>query len=531
MSDNDHPEPGKKDPTDAVPSSAQQTSAAQTESTIEVRYGVNEMPPLAKATALGIQHVLVMMASNVTIPIILATAIGATTGETAFLVQVALLVAGLTTLIQTFGIGPIGARLPIVQGTSFGFLVVSIPLAQQYGIGAVFGGALFAAAIQIILGFAMRWLKVLFPPIVSGIVVLVIGIGLLPTGIMLFGGGDGAEDFGSWSNLGLATLVLVVLLLAYRFGRGFLSAAAVLVSLVVGYLVAIPMGKVDFAEVGEAEWFAIPTPLQFGLEFPAAAMVAMGAMAIATSVETIGDLSAITKAGAGRQVKDRELTGGVLADGVATAVASFFSALPNTTFAQNVGLVAFTGVMSRHVVSIGAGFLILLGLVPKLAAIIAVMPSAVLGGAAVVMFGMILGAGIKLLADTRLDRHDLLVIAVSIGIGQGLAVVPEVSAVLPDSLEILVTSGIVPATILAVIMNLLRPKPERGGYLDINLPVSEESDEPKKRAGFMPPRRGSREHAMAEGKAVPQEAALQEAAPEGDAPDGKAAGGKAIDDS
>ncbi len=439
-------------------------------STIKPRYGVDEMPPLGEGMLLGLQHVLVMMASNVTIPIILATAIGATTGETTFLVQVALLVAGITTLIQTVGIGPIGARLPIVQGTSFGFLVVSIPLAQQYGIAAVLGGALFAAAVQMIFGFALRWLKVLFPPIVSGVVVLVIGIGLLPTGMNLFGGGAGAEDFGSWTNLGLATLVLIVLLLTYRYGRGILSAASVLVSLVVGYIVAIPAGKVDFTEVAEADWFAIPTPLQFGLEFPAAALIAMGAMAIATSVETIGDLAAITKSGAGRQVKDRELTGGVFADGVATAIASFFSALPNTTFGQNVGLVAFTGVMSRHVVSLGAGFLILLGLVPKLAAVIAVMPSAVLGGAAVVMFGMLLGAGIKLLADTNLDRHDLLVIAVSIGVGQGLAVVPEVSAMLPESLELLLTSGVVPATVLAVIMNLARPKPEAGAHLDVNLP-------------------------------------------------------------
>lgn len=450
-----------------------ETPGPQSGSTIHARYGIDEMPPIAEAMALGLQHVLVMMASNVTIPVILATAIGATTGETTFLVQVALLVAGLTTLIQTFGIGPIGSRLPIVQGTSFGFLVVSVPLAKEYGIAAVLGGALFAGLVQVGLGFSLRWLKVLFPPIVSGIVVLVIGIGLLPTGMELYGGGAGADDFGSATNLGLATLVLVILLITYRFGRGVLSAASVLVALVIGYLVAIPTGKVDFAEISEAKWFAVPMPLEFGLDFPAAALIAMGGMAIATSVETIGDLSAITKSGAGRQVTDRELTGGVLADGVSTAFASLFSALPNTTFGQNVGLVAFTGVMSRHVVSVGAGFLILLGLVPKLAAVIAVMPSAVLGGAAVVMFGMLLGAGVKLLADSALDRHDLLVIAVAVGVGQGCAAVPEVTKILPEDLEVLMTSGIVPAAALAVVMNLARPKPESGGQLDVDLPMSE----------------------------------------------------------
>lgn len=321
---------------------------------ITPRYQINEMPPLGEAVLLGIQHVLVMMASNVTIPVILATAIGATTGETAFLVQVALLVAGLTTLLQTIGIGPIGSRLPIVQGTSFGFLVVAIPLAQSYGIAAVFGGAIFAGIVQVILGMSLRWLKTLFPPLVSGIVVLVIGIGLLPTGMALYAGGNGSPTFGSWTDLGLATLVLVVMLLFYRFGRGIIGAASVLFALIVGYLAAIPMGRVDFTDVGEAAWFAFPMPLQFGLEFPPAAIIGMGAMAIATAVETIGDLSAITKSGAGRDVTDKELSGGVMADGVATAFASLFSALPNTSFGQNVGLVAFTGVMSRHVVSIGA---------------------------------------------------------------------------------------------------------------------------------------------------------------------------------
>ncbi|OUZ12186.1 hypothetical protein BHE97_03075 [Aeromicrobium sp. PE09-221] len=211
-----------------------------TNNSIHARYDIDEMPPWGEATLLGVQHVLVMMASNVTLPIVLATAIGATTGETAFLVQVALLVAGLTTFLQTVGFGPVGSRLPIVQGTSFGFLAVSIPLAQDYGIAAVFGGAIFAGAVQVALGFSLRWLQVLFPPLVSGIVVLVIGIGLLPTGMALFAGGNGAADFGSFANLGLASLVLVIMLVLYRFGNGLVGASAVLISLVIGYLVAIP---------------------------------------------------------------------------------------------------------------------------------------------------------------------------------------------------------------------------------------------------------------------------------------------------
>lgn len=427
------------------------------ERTVETLYDVDEMPPWRKAIPLGLQHVLVMVASNVTIPVILAGAIGATTGDTAFLVQVALLVAGLTTLLQTFGIGPVGARLPIVQGTSFGFLVVAIPLAQDYGLSAVFGGAIFAGVVQVLLGLSLRWLKTLFPPLVSGIVVLVIGIGLLPTGVNLAGGGAGAEDFGSGTNLFLSGLVLLVILLAYSIGRGLISAASVLIGLVVGYLVAFPLDKVDTAQIADAEWFAFPQPLEFGLSFPAAALIGMGVMAIATSVETIGDLAAVTKGGAGREATDREMSGGVMADGVGTAFASLFSALPNTSFSQNVGLVAFTGVMSRHVVSVGAGFLILGGLFPKLAAVIAAMPSAVLGGAAVVMFAMVGAAGVRLLAEARLDRRDLLIIAVSVGVGQGMAAVPDLVALAPEQLRVLLETGIVPAGFLAVVLNLVLP--------------------------------------------------------------------------
>lgn len=442
---------------------------------VEVLYDVEEMPPLREAVPLGLQHVLVMVASNVTIPVILAGVIGAATGETAFLVQVALLVAGLTTLLQTIGIGPVGARLPVVQGTSFGFLVIAIPLAQEYGLPAVFGGAIFAGAVQVGLGLSLRWLKSLFPPLVSGIVVLVIGIGLLPTGVNLAGGGVGAEDFGSPTNLLLAGVVLAVILLTYALGKGVISAASVLIGLVVGYLLAIPFGKVDFTQIAEASWFSFPRPLYFGLSFPAAALIGMGVMAIATSVETIGDLAAVTKGGAGREVTDKELSGGVMADGVGTAFASLFSALPNTSFSQNVGLVAFTGVMSRHVVSIGAGFLILAGLFPKLAAIIAVMPPAVLGGAAIVMFAMVGAAGVRLLAESRLDRRDLLIIAVSVGVGQGMAAVPDLVAIAPEQLRVLLITGIVPAGFLAVVLNVVLPGRDTGTDSPLGAAVAPEA--------------------------------------------------------
>lgn len=438
-------------------------------STPTIRYRLDEKPPLRIAVPLGIQHVMVMLASNVTIPVILASAIGSSPEDTAFLVQMALLVAGLATLVQTIGIGPVGARLPIVQGTSFGFLVVAIPLGQEYGLAAVFGGALFAGVVQVCFGAGFRLIRHLFPPLVAGVVVLVIGIGLIPTGILLFAGGAGAEDLGSLRNLGIATFVLVAILLLYRFGPGFLGATAVLGGLVLGYVIASMFGMVDWGRVADARWVAAPEPLKFGLDFPVAALIAMGAMAVATSIETVGDISALTKTGDGRVATVQEMRGGLMGDGFGTSLAALFSALPNTSFSQNVGLVAFTGVMSRFVVTIGALFLVAAGFVPKLATVIAVIPAAVIGGAAVVMFGMIVAAGISLIATRAMTRNDLIVVAVSVTVGQGFALRPEVAASLPDNVAALMTSGIVPAAVIAVVLYWLKPKSER--LLDTDVPT------------------------------------------------------------
>lgn len=440
-----------------------------TGSTPTIRYRLDDRPPLRVAVPLGLQHVMVMMASNVTIPVILASAIGSSPEDTAFLVQMALLVAGLATLVQTIGIGPVGARLPIVQGTSFGFLVVAIPLGQEYGLAAVFGGALFAGVVQMCFGAAFGLIRHLFPPLVAGIVVLVIGIGLIPTGILLFAGGAGSDDLGSLRNLGIASFVLIAILLLYRFGRGFLGATAVLGGLVLGYALASGLGMIDWARVQDAPWVAAPEPLKFGLDFPVAALIAMGAMAVATSIETVGDISALTKTGDGRVATAREMRGGLMGDGFGTSLAALFSALPNTSFSQNVGLVAFTGVMSRFVVTIGALFLVAAGFLPKLATVIAVIPPAVIGGAAVVMFGMIVAAGISLITTHAMTRNDLIIVAVAVTVGQGFALQPEVAASLPDNVAALMTSGIVPAALIAVVLYWMKPQSER--VLDTDIPA------------------------------------------------------------
>jgi uracil-xanthine permease len=288
--------------------------------------------------------------------------------------------------------------------------------------------------------------------------VLVIGIGLLPVGINYAAGGVGADDFGAPVHLGLAAFVMVVTIVVNQFTRGFLSAAAVLIGVLAGYVAAIPLGLVDFGPVAEASWASVPMPLEFGLTFPIAAIVGMAVVAIASSVETIGDLSAITRGGAGRDITHRELSGGVMGDGVGTSLAALFGAMPNTSFSQNVGLVALTGVVSRFVVAIGAVFLVVAGLAPKIGAAVATMPQAVLGGSAIVMFAMVAAAGINMLATVRLTRRNQLVIALSVGFGLGLQAVPEAVAIFHEQVRLLLESGVVPAAFLAIVLNQVLPK-------------------------------------------------------------------------
>lgn len=427
-------------------------------------YGLNDMPPIGKALPLGLQHLMASFVGNATPPLIVAGAIGLATGETTLLLQLAMVVSGVTTLIQTLGLGPlpIGARLPVMQGTSFAFLSVALLIASEYGIAAVFGGALVAGVFQILFGTSMRWLAKFFPPLVCGIIILIIGIKLMPTAIDYSAGGGPARasgEIGMLRNYAIAALVVAVIVIASQFGKGFISVAAVLIGLGVGYAVAAVLGMVSLAPVAEAGWFSIPMPLEFGLEFHTAAIVAITLLALASSVESIGDLSAVAKTGLGRDATPRELSRGVIADGVGTSLGALFSAMPNTTFSQNTGIVALTGVVSRFVVAIAGGLLLLAGLIPKIAAVFNTIPYPVLGGAVLVMFSMVAAAGIQIISHEVLDRRALLILAVSLGVGVGFSLVnPDTLEVMPSDVAMILTSGIAPAMFLSVAMNILIPK-------------------------------------------------------------------------
>ncbi len=432
----------------------------------------NYTPPMAQAVPLGIQHVLAMFVSNVTPAIIIAGvagfgfgAPGADIPTLIYLIQMAMMFAGVATLIQTIGFGPVGARLPIVQGTSFAFLPVMIPAmagAGTAGLPGLMTGVVVGGFFHFCLGFFVGRIRFALPPLVTGLIVLMIGLALIKVGIEYAAGGAGdfnrsKPTWGGGSNWFQASIVIFVTLGIKFFTRGILSVAAVLVGLIVGYIVAFAMGDVSLANVGRAGWFTAPMPFKFGFELNWAIIIGMCLMAIISAIETVGDVSGITKGGAGREATDDEVAGATFADGLGSAIAGVFGSLPNTSFSQNVGLVAMTGVMSRHVVTIGAIFLIICGFIPKVGAIIQSVPIQVLGGGVIVMFGMVAAAGASMLSDVNWNSRNMVIFAVSLSVGLGLQQVPDAMVFLGDTARVLLTSGLLPAAFIAIILNLVLP--------------------------------------------------------------------------
>jgi len=434
-------------------------------------------PPLYKAVPLGIQHVLAMFVANVTPAIIVAGAAGFGFGsnspdfpELLYLIQMSMLFAGVATLLQTITLGRVGAALPIVQGTSFAFLPVMIPLVAGKGVdglAALYGGIMVGGLFHASLGLVIGRIRFALPPLVTGLVVTLIGLALVQVGIQYAAGGvpakaAGAAEYGSLLNWSAAGVVIVVTLALKFFARGMIAVSAVLLGLLAGYAYAMAVGILAPADVA-ASWsnaaaFALPEPFRYGVEFTVAAILGFCLMAFVSAVETVGDVSGITKGGAGREATDREIEGATYADGLGTALAGVFGGLPNTSFSQNVGLIAMTGVMSRHVVTCGALFLILCGLVPKVGAVIRTVPIEVLGGGVIVMFGMVVAAGVSMLADVEWNRRNMVIFAVSLSLGLGLQLEPQAVQYLPETARVLLTSGLLPAAFLAIVLNLVLPE-------------------------------------------------------------------------
>jgi len=425
----------------------------------------NITPPMATAIPLGFQHVLAMFASNVTPSIIVAGAAGLAFGgaEQVYLIQMAMLFAGIATLFQTVGFGPVGARLPIMQGTSFAFVGVLAGVAATQGLSVALTACLIGGIIHFMLGSVIHHLRWMFPPLVTGLVILAIGLYLIPVAIKYAAGGAAdfqmaAESFGSLKHWSVALVVVIVALGCKFWGKGVVSNAGILIGMLVSYALAFMLGMVSFGGVANAGWITSISVMPYGFEFSLGAVIAVTLVSVVSAIETVGDASATTKAGANREATDEEIAGATYADGLGTAVAAVFGGLPNTSFSQNVGIVGMTGVMSRHVVTIGGLVLIVCGLLPKVGALIASMPLPVLGGGVIVMFGMVASAGLNVLTEVKMNRRNMIIIAMSLAVGLGLNLVPTAVQYLPGVVKVLATSAVAPTALMAVVLNLVLPQ-------------------------------------------------------------------------
>lgn len=428
----------------------------------------DHFPGLAVAVPLGVQHVLAMFVSNITPAIIVAGAGGFGFGSAdmstmIYMIQMSMLFAGVATLIQTIGFGPFGARLPIVQGTSFAFLPVMIPIVAGKGVGAMAElatAAMIGGLFHTGLSFFVGRIRFALPPLVTGLVVLMIGLSLMRIGIQYAAGGvpaQGTPAYGAGQSWLLAgTVVLVTLVLSF-WGRGIWSTAAVLLGLLAGYGLAVAMGRISLEPVGQAGWFMVPQPFHFGFAVSLSAVFGFCLMGFISAIESIGCVSALCESGAGRPASDRELVGATSADGVGTALAAVFGAMPSTSFSQNIGLIAITGVMSRHIVTLGALFLILCGLAPKIGALVTTIPIEVLGGGVIVMFGMVASAAVAILSEVEWSQRNMLIFGVALSVSVGLELEPGAIAHMPETFRIVMSSGVLPAALIAVVLNLTVP--------------------------------------------------------------------------
>lgn len=409
-----------------------------------------------KIASLGMQHMLAMYAGAIIVPLIVGGGLGLNQKELTYLVSIDLLMCGVATILQALSNRFFGIGLPVVLGCTFTAVGPMIAIGKQYGVSSIYGAIIAAGLFVVIFAKLFGKLVKLFPPVVTGSVVTVIGVTLVPAAINDMAGGVGSKDFGSLENLALAFGVLLFIIIMYRFFDGFIRSISILLGLLFGTIVAAFMGKVSLQAVGEADWFHGIQPFYFGTPtFELTPIITMILVACVGIVEATGVYFALSDI-CNKKIGEKELTKGYRAEGLAMVLGGIFNAFPYTTYSQNVGLVQLTGVRNRVIIYTCGGMLIALGFIPKIAAITTIIPKSILGGAMLAMFGMVMAYGIKMLSSVDFGRQEnLLIVACSVGIGLGVTVVPTLFSQLPESIRILTDNGIVLGSASAVLLNIV----------------------------------------------------------------------------
>lgn len=427
----------------------------------ELIYGLNDRPPLRETLFAALQHLLAIFVAIITPPLIIAGALKLDIETTSFLVSMALFASGVSTFIQCRRIGGIGTGLLCIQGTSFSFIGPIISAGLTGGLPVIFGACMAASTVEMLISRLLKYTRKIITPLVSGIVVTLIGMSLIKVGITACGGGAVAKSngtFGSFEHVGLAALVLLLIIFFNRSSNRYLRMSSIVIGLVIGYVVAWCMGLVDFSLVQSYGGFNIPVPFKYGLSFDWSAFIALGLVYLITAIEAYGDITANSLI-SGEPVEGKTFvkraSGGILADGFNSMLAGVFNSFPNSVFAQNNGMIQLTGVASRYVGYYIAGFLILLGLFPAVGLVFSLMPEPVLGGATLLMFGTVASAGIRIIAAQTIDRKATLVMALSFSLGLSVELVPEILSQLPETVRNIFSSGITTGGVTAILANAL----------------------------------------------------------------------------
>lgn len=435
------------------------TKEKKNKDTVEALYSLDGKINLLKAFPFGLQHILAMFVANITPIIIVAAACGLGAKDTAMIIQSAMIIAGIGTFIQLFPIWRIGSRLPIVMEISFTFVSLACTLGAQYGYGTLMGAVLIGGIVEGLLGlFAKYWIKVI-SPIVAATVVTAIGFSLLSVGAASFGGGTGAADFGSANNWILGIVTLVSCILFNILAKGYLKQLSVLFGLVVGYIVALCMGMVDFSALHDVDIIALPHFMPFKIEFNANAIFSFILIFLVSATETIGDTSALASSGLGRDVTEKETSGSIACDGFVSALSSIFGCMPITSFSQNVGLVAMTKVVNRYAISTGAIIMVVAGFFPAVGSLLATLPSAVLGGCTIMMFGTIVVSGVQMIGKCGYTQRNITIAALSLSIGLGFTQCPDLFNIFPDIVRSVFAENCVALVfVTAILLNIILPK-------------------------------------------------------------------------
>ena len=422
-------------------------------------YSLDGRVPLLKSIPFGLQHVLAMFVANIAPIMIVTGASGLSVQETASLIQTAMIMAGIGTLVQLVTVWKLGAKLPIVMGISFTFVSVFCYVGPRWGYEAILGAVIVGGIIEGLLGLFAKYWRGIISPIVSACVVTAIGFSLLSVGANSFAGGVGAADFGSAQNWLLGAITLVCCILFNIFAKGHLKQLSVLFGLVVGYLVALFMGKVDLSALEGIAAVSLPQIMPYKPVFNLSAIVSVTMIFLVSATETIGDTSAMTNTVLGREATDKEISGSLACDGLISSLSACFGCMPITSFSQNVGLLAMTKVINRYTIATGAGILILAGIFPAFGAILATLPEAVLGGCTIMMFGNIVISGLQMIGACGFSQRNITIAALSLSIGLGFTQVPEMFNIFPDIIRTIFAENCVAVVFLAaIIMNLIMPK-------------------------------------------------------------------------